>query len=192
MAAGSAVEYVNRALTLLGEDTVTSLTDDESVESSIASTIYDSTLEAMLTEHPWRFAMKEGLLSQDATYTRATWQGWQYRYAVPADSLAFYSTLQVAGDFEILGEFIYSNQNELAGRWTYKPAPEKFPPHFQRALMFRLAGDLAIAITEDDRKVQAFGRQARDETSRAHAIEMQQQPAMRLDDDGGLLSQRWG
>ena len=81
--ASSDVEIVNAALTLLGEQSITSL-DDEADTARACKRLYTLTLEACLRDHNWNFAqLRRGL----ARMTAAPEFEFSWQYALPTDPL---------------------------------------------------------------------------------------------------------
>ena len=76
----------------------------------------------------------------------------------------------------MVGSLTYSNQNELLARYIYKVAESQLPPHFQKALEYKLAADFALLVTEDEGKSAAFEQKYRQAISQARAIDSQSHP----------------
>jgi len=83
MAAPSTTDIANRALQMLGANTILALTD-ATREARAADTCYDSCRKAELRSHPWNFAVKRVILAPDAT---APAFGYAYQFTLPSDCL---------------------------------------------------------------------------------------------------------
>lgn len=144
--ATSNTDIQNRALTLLSADRIQ--TDNNTSEQARKmNAIYDSTRDALLSEHNWNFALKERQLSllSDAPILDA----WDFIYQLPSDCLR---VVNIEGDYEFA---VYSNKlytNTDDARITYvsrETDPNKFSSGFVKALASRLAADLAFGITQN-------------------------------------------
>ena len=142
----SNVEIANRALTLLSADRIQAL-NDTSEQARKINAIFDSTRDALLSEHNWNFALKErqlSLLSETPVL-----DAWDFEYQLPSDCLR---VVNIEGDYEFA---IYSNKlytNTDDARITYvsrETDPNRFSAGFAKALASRLAADLAFGITQN-------------------------------------------
>lgn len=144
--ATSNTEIQNRALTLLSVDRI-QVDNQTSDQARKMNAIFDSTRDALLSEHNWNFAMKErqlSLLSDEPIL-----DAWDYEYQLPADCLR---VVNIEGDYQFA---IYSNRlytNTDDARITYvsrETDPNKFSAGFIKALASRLAADLAFGFTQN-------------------------------------------
>ena len=69
--ADSKFDICNQALVLVGANTITSFTES-TTESKVASQLYESTLENLLTRCRWRFSTKQEQLSRKTNSFRST------------------------------------------------------------------------------------------------------------------------
>ena len=58
----SAIQLASNALLLLGHDPISSFTES-TAGAQIASNLYETTYESLLTQHRWRFASKQAIAS---------------------------------------------------------------------------------------------------------------------------------
>ena len=75
--AGSIVDIANKALTYLGADPMTALTDD-TVEGRAINRIHEQSRQYCLRDHPWNFAMTRVALAADTTSPV-----WEYSNSFP-------------------------------------------------------------------------------------------------------------
>ncbi len=119
---------------------------------------YATSRDAELEDHPWRFALKEAVLTADATapvFKAAGGGGWSYRYARPTDLLRI-GYLNFNGDFEadpipheIQGDWIYCDQVTtiyLAYIWQITDVT-KYYNLFNEALAAKMATKIAHWMT---------------------------------------------
>jgi hypothetical protein len=144
--ATSNTDIQNRALTLLSADRIQ--TDNNTSEQARKmNAIYDSTRDAMLSEHNWNFAMKErqlSLLSDEPIK-----DDWDYVYQLPSDCLR---VLNIEGDYQfaIYSNKLYTNTDDVRILYVSRETdPNRFSAGFIKALAARLAADLAFGITQN-------------------------------------------
>lgn len=165
----SEVDIANRALSMLGENRITSLDDDNKPARAMKAR-YTLLREAELSAYPWRFAVKRTRLP--ASTETPSW-GYSKIYDRPVDDLR---PIKVGGAFvnaETIGVFyestgVYRDQSPyeiIEGRiHTDLSAPldyeyiaritdaGQFDPLFVEALAARLAADAAEELTQSNSK----------------------------------------
>ena len=72
----TSIDLASNALLLIGEETISSFTDD-STAALVAANLYELTFESLLTLHPWRFASTQVTLSR---LTATPVSEWSYAY----------------------------------------------------------------------------------------------------------------
>ena len=138
------VEIANRAITYLGGDPITSLTDDTK-EGRSCNRLYEQTRDQLLRDHPWNFAIKRASLAANATapeyeYTNA--------FDFPNDTLRIIE-VDTTEEWAVEGRQIVSDaaaplQIVYIERVT---DPNLFDTKFIEAFSLRLAADIAYDIT---------------------------------------------
>lgn len=195
--AGSSVDYVNRALVMLGAETITALTLEDSPNAATAVDLYDPTLEQLLSEWPWRFATGRVQLSQiDDVDPIDT--AWTYQYALPAVTLRIVRTDVTNGRWMLYRDpesgyrRLYSDEASVWADIVQVPDAALFPPHFQTALVASLAAQLAMPVTRKWDIAQTFEARAQRAISSAKAHDWNEQPWPEMDDACLLLNARFG
>ena len=89
--ADSKFDICNQALVLVGANTITSFTES-TTESKVASQLYESTLENLLTRCRWRFSTKQEQLSRKTNKPLGRYSA---AYTLPADALVM-NTVTIA------------------------------------------------------------------------------------------------
>jgi len=194
----SDLDFVNRALSLLGEDELASLDAGEGAAGAIAVVLYEAAKENLLAQWEWKFALTNvssaGLKLSAAS---PSFDRWAYKFALPADMVRLvsageantrYSIHRDAGD---VSRMLFANFSTLILGYIAEVAESEFPPYFQNALTMQLAAEFAIAITEDTNKAQLFAAQAGRALRVARVRDYEMVAAFELD-DGGLVSERFG
>jgi len=110
MATASAdINIINRALALLGIDSITSLTDG-SKPAATASVLWDDTRAAVFRAHPWNCLTKRVALAQ-STVTPV--YGYTYQYQLPADFLRLIRLENATDNYQIENDFILYDNDTL-------------------------------------------------------------------------------
>lgn len=109
----SNVLLCNRALTRLGVDQITALSD-ETRQARLLNSAFAFLRDDVNAAAPWGFSMKQVELTQDAT---APTFGASYRYALPSDYLGFLRTqAELQGleePYRVFGDYIITNSGTV-------------------------------------------------------------------------------
>lgn len=155
------IEICNIALSRLGADTVNSLTEASESARQIALR-YDAVRDAVLRDIPWNFAARMAPLAPAAN---REYLGWSNVYGYPSDCVflrkVYNSEEATDEEFRIVsgGEgdrrFILARVADAWAEYTARITDTKlFDPQFVDALAWRLAADMADAVTGDARRRQ--------------------------------------
>lgn len=169
----------SNALILIGDNPISSFTEP-GFGATAAANLYQNTYESVIAEHPWTFALKEQKLSKlsqipdpETNYSKA--------FQIPVDVVRIWAVFPHS-NYTIVGSILYSNQNELLMRYNHKPAEAALPPHFVKALEYRLAADFSVSVTEDLAKHQLFEQKYLRAISMARSIDSQNKPPVAIID----------
>ena len=159
------IDVVNRALTWMGEQPITSLEDDSN-NALIMKTNYDLSRDSLLELHNWSFAMYEWTPAADPTPPE--WVA-AYKFRIPADVLRITTVERGYGggplyvynddrhtigrrpqaDYVVESNFIVTNEAAINIKGIRKMEDEgSFSNLFCDALSARLAMDTCFAFTE--------------------------------------------
>jgi hypothetical protein len=142
----SNISIANRALTLLGAERITAF-DEESEQARKINAIFESTRDALLSEHNWNFARKERALS--LLSDEPLMDDYTYAYQIPSDCIRVLRW-ESYFEFAIYGDRLYSNSTTANIEYISKITdPTKFSAGFVKAFAARLAADLAFPITQN-------------------------------------------
>ena len=142
----SNIAIANRALTLLAVDRILAF-DENSEQARKMNAIFETTRDALLSEHNWNFARKERLLS--LLSDEPLLDDYAYAYQIPSDCLRVLR-LQTYFTFAIYGNKVYTNSNDPRIEYIAQITdPTKFSAGFVKAFAARLAADLAYPITQN-------------------------------------------
>lgn len=194
----SNVSIANRALQMLGADSIINLTEDSNKARAL-NIAFEPVRDAELERRRWRFSIKRSSL---AALAAAPASDYARQFQLPNDYLrlipggALVSVADVS-DFRSFTNALYSVEGDAV--LTNLPAPLKiryiaritdaglFSPSFAEALAARLAHTCCERITQSDSKQQlAWGyyKQALREAAFANAIE---RPAESVGDDSWVI-----
>ena len=170
------------ALVLVGANMITSFTEN-TTESKVASQLYETTLENLLTRYRWRFAARQAQLSRSASDPTARYSA---KYAIPSGALIVH-TLTVSDSviqFDRYEDFLFcdaSASDTVVADYTFQPSETNFPPYFRQALIFELASLFAGAIARNDSLSNLYGSRGAAQLAIAKAQDSQAQTTRRMD-----------
>lgn len=176
--ATTAITICNTALLFIGTDEITSF-DDVNREAKLCNQIYETTLQSMLQKNPWRFSLTTRELSKLTTPPAEIDEfGFTNAFVIPAESLRIIRIDDPAENYIIVGDNVFSNNNEIKVEMQIRAQEAEFPSYFINALEYELAARLALAITDDAGKHQLFQNKADRELAIAKNIDGQEQPVL--------------
>jgi hypothetical protein len=175
----SDIDISSNALILIGDEPIASF-DDPGAGAQAAANLYPDTKRQFLASHPWTFALKEQTLNQ-LTATPDDLTNYKFAYQIPTDLIRLWS-LMPHSDFTIVGDLIYSNENELLARYVYDVEESAMPPHATKALEYRLASDFALLVTESESKASLYEKKYLQAAASARSIDSQSKPPVAIKD----------
>ena len=147
MAAPSKVSIFNRALNELGQDSVTSATED-SPRARAMNDVYDDVLVEVLSAHEWNESISQAQLA--ASSTDPVWN-YDHRYALPSDFIRLTSMEWLTADYEIQGQFLLTNLDEVKITYIAKITnPVAMSPMLRKVLSLELAAAAGPRIVGRD------------------------------------------
>ena len=168
------IEICNGALLLLGANRISSLVE-ESAESIACNQFYERTYRSLISIYGWKFCMK---IKELAILTGVTPGDphYQYAYQLPTDLVWLQHILPNRQNYKVMGDQLHSPYKPLSIKYSYRAKEELMPALFEQTLMYYLASEMSLAITEDSNKSQVLYLQYMDHLKRAKAVDAQQQP----------------
>lgn len=167
------IDIASNALLLIGDEPISSFTEP-GAGATVAANLYTDTYQSVLSTHPWSFALKEQKLSklsqepEDLTNFNSAFQ-------LPTDMLRLWAILPHS-NYILIGSLLYSNENELLARYVFQPEEIMLPPHFVKALEYKLASEFAISVTEDNNMAELYERKFRLKVAEARSVDSQSRP----------------
>jgi hypothetical protein len=143
----SQVSISNRALTFLGSNRITSLSED-SLEAKTISSMYEQSLRSILSECRWTFATERVLLTGIAE--SPAWQndGMTNYFQLPSDVIRIFETKDPKAIWRVEGERVLANVSTFGILYVkYLDEPSKYSSQFTEAFARKLAADCAYEIT---------------------------------------------
>lgn len=140
------VTIVNRALSLLGAEPITSLSDN-TPEAQIASRFYDTSRKAILSEAPWDFALKRDELNQ--TTDTVEWYENQenFIFQLPSDIIRIWRISSDSVNWRIEQEYLICDSDEVGILYVFDQTDTtKYSPSFVDAFADKLAADMCYAV----------------------------------------------
>lgn len=163
------IDICTSALLLVGADEITSF-EDSTREAKLCASIYQTTFDALLQTHPWRFSIGQVLLNRlDATPLF----GYSYAFQLPSNYLRLIGKNNTALKHDIFEDKLYCDASSVSLNYQFTPSETRLPAYFVRALEFELAQILSIALVEDDNKHELFRRSAREQLIRGKSTDSQ-------------------
>jgi hypothetical protein len=141
----SKVQIVNMALTQLGSNRITNITEDTE-QARKANAVYDLVRDEVMAAHPWNFAITRDSLAQLSDTPE---YGYDYQYQIPSDCLRVIDEEDYDTDFTIEGDKLLCNESSVNIRYIKRITDTtKYSPGFIIALSARLAAELAYPIAQ--------------------------------------------
>ena len=186
----SVVEIGNIALVNLGEDTITSLSDDVK-PARLINRRYAPIRDAVLRAHPWNCAMARDRLS---SIDPAPIWGPTNAFQLPTDALRVLRTANRGTAWKVEGRQIVSNAGApldiLYSRQVTDP--NEFDPLLIEAIAARLAADLAHPITQSTTLIQVMWDLYRQKLIEARGVDGQEGTGDEVIADTWLVSRSIG
>lgn len=167
------IEICNTGIILVGANSINSF-DDDSREAEVCAQVYDRTKFAAMEMYPWRFTMKQVILSPivggDPLF------GYDNSFQLPSDRLRDVIKPESTRDYRIVGDKIYTNATEFKMEYQYKADEDVWSESFRRYVEFKMAAIISMAVLEDDSRAQRYAGEAENQLRYAKSIDSQSQP----------------
>jgi len=152
----SKVQIVNKALTYLGANRITSLSD-ETLEAQSASNMYEDSLRSILSECCWKFATKRVLLNKLNEEPAYIENGMAYYFQLPSDLVEIFGVMNDEAVWDREAKKIISNQSEFGIKYVYFcDDTTLYPSYFVDAFAIKLAADMCYELTNSEAKTEAL------------------------------------
>lgn len=170
--ATTVIGICNMALTRLGESKIT-LLDEDSKAANLCNLWYERARDEALESHDWACAISRQSLARDAEAPITS--DYAYQYALPVDPYCL-RILNVPATptaaFEVAGRMLLTNETAIIIRYIARVVdPTLFSPLLVKAIAWRLAADIAYALTGNKGKETEMEALYRDALQTAGAID---------------------
>ncbi len=169
----SSIDIASNALLLIGDNPISSF-DDPGAGAQAAANLYPETKKRLLSEHPWSFALKQQRLNK-LSQKPDELTNFNSAFQLPTDLIRIWD-MQIRTDYILIGNLLYSNQEELLATYIFDVDEVNLPPHFVKSLEYALASDFAISVTEDTTKAGLYEQKSINAINQAMAIDSQGRP----------------
>lgn len=207
----SQIVICNRALSKLGEQRITSLSDDVKAARAV-SAAFDSVRDDELRANGWAFAMKRDQLAAEVVPPAF---GFSYRYQLPTDcvrpwrigewwwagpDLSDYRNAEAA-PYSIEAGFILTSEGQAASGtaaalnliYLYRVTDtNQWDANFVEAFACRLAMEVCDELTQSDTKADKVEGQYDKAIARAHRVNAIQMPPQYIADDSWVTARMRG
>lgn len=152
----SRTEIVNKALTLVGANPVVSI-DDDTQNARVVNRVYELSLKSILSEAPWRFALRRSLLAESSDELDWYDSGVNVVYAKPNLCIRVFRANDEKAVWQEVGEYIVSDTDDLGVEYTYYlDTPSKYTSSFVNAFVDLLCADIAFIIVNSKTVAETF------------------------------------
>jgi len=175
--ASSPVDISNSAILKVGGTRINSL-DGRSVEAVVCKEFYERSYKWLLAQYYWGFAMRTADLARAVTPPN---HEYEYAYALPQDFIRVQRTFPNT-NYKIVGRELHTNESSIAIKYTFRALEEHVPVYFEQTMMYYLAEQITIPITENQSKADSNYAKYIEHMKRAKSLDAQQHPQDGFDD----------
>lgn len=184
------ISIASNALLLIGDEPISSFTEP-GAGATAAANLYPETYRMVLSEHPWTFATKDQKLSK-LSQVPDDLTNFSVAYQLPPDLIRLWAIFPHS-NYAIVNDILLSNDSTgLLARYVFEVDETQLPPHFTKALEYKLAADFSISVTEDEGKHQLYESKYRTLIAMARSIDSQQKPPVPIIDSPFVDARRGG
>ncbi|MCP5364897.1 MAG: hypothetical protein H6905_06695 [Hyphomicrobiales bacterium] len=178
----SAIDICARALIKIGANTITSFTEG-TAEAEVSASLYPTIRDALLSAHPWNFAIDQAQLSRLVSAPKADYD---CAFQLPVNCIRVLSAgagrRSVGLSYRVIGRELHASTSDVTLTFVRRPAEDVFPPFFTMALIAQLAAEFAIPLTDSTSRWQALRKAADEEFRRAKLIDAQEDTPAQIND----------
>lgn len=146
----SKLEIINKALGMLGANQIKTL-EDHTLEAEAARKMYQPSLDSVLAETDWTFAIKRTLLPLSENKQPA-WGNGNY-FELPADLIKIVDVMNRNVWWQREGNYIFTPASEFGLVYVARCIdPTYYPSYFIDALAAKLAVEMCYLLTNSTEK----------------------------------------
>jgi hypothetical protein len=159
-----AVKIAQKAQAAATLEPMTSFDQEDKLEATVSSELYEEFIQGMLTEEYWRFAVTQKVLNHLTDAPDGRWSdAWQLPQDPAVLSIKAVTVEDMIIPFERYADKIYCNyneENEVLLDYVYRVGEEYWPPDFKLYVILRFGAVLAASITRNGDVVEGLQQQA--------------------------------
>jgi hypothetical protein len=178
----TSVDLCSRALLKIGAHSIASF-EEGTAEAEVAANLYAPTRDALMSSHPWNFAISQSELPRLAAAPLADYA---FAFQIPADCIRVLSAGtggQGSGlEYRVVGREVHADVENVALTYIRRVNEDLFPPFFASALVSELAAEFCIPLTDSTSRWEGLRRAAEAEFRRAKLIDAQEDTPPRIED----------
>lgn len=183
--ATSVVKIINNGLAKIGQEAITSLTED-SEAARLSNLIFEQTRDDVLSDHVWNFAVRRVQLAQSVDTPAFEYA---YQYALPSDCLKVLGMSEKTMTYEIESGYLLTDEGTALIKYIRRVTdPNEFSPKFVEALSARIASELSIPLAESTTLQQNMTELYIRKLSDAKSVDSQESGASEIEADTWLES----
>jgi hypothetical protein len=171
MMASSKIDLCSLALLKIGADSIASF-EEGTAEAEVAANLYPIVRDALISAHPWNFALAQRTLAKLSIEPVADFDN---AFQLPPDCLRVLSAgIEGRGrglDYRISEHYLHANVEAVVLTYLYRPNETDFPPFFNMALIARLAAEFCIPLTDSTSRWEGLRKYSEEEFRRARRID---------------------
>ena len=167
----SKISIANSAILKVGGTRINSFEDNKS-EAIIVNEYYERSIRWLLSQYYWGFAMMNVSLAKVPIVPEFEYE---HAYALPSDFIRIQRTFPNS-NYKIVGNELHTNESEIGIKYTSRVEENRFPIYFEQTMMYYLAEQITIPITENQQKSDSNYAKYQDHLKRAKSLDAQQHP----------------
>lgn len=173
----SKLDIANLAINILNKKSVNSFSNSGEFSDSMLR-MFDVMYPKEISKGSWRFATKIQQLSVLVAAPILS-DKWKYQLQIPSDYLAALRTYPRM-PYQIYGDVIYANHNEVHLEYRFLPDPTLLPAYFVDYFALFLAQRYAHAVADSDRLSSELKAEAAEALMDALFVDSQSHPTPRI------------
>ncbi len=167
----SKIDIANSAILKVGGKRINSF-DDNKAEAVVVNEFYERSVRWLFAQYYWGFAMGTSQLAQ---IPRTPDFEYSYAYALPSDYIRLQRTFPNS-NYKIVGDELHTNERSIGIKYTQRVDEGQMPIYFEQTMMYYLASQITIPLTENTTKDANNYSQYLDHLKRAKSLDAQQHP----------------
>ena len=172
----------SKALLKIGANMISSF-DEGTAESEVANNLYPQIRDALLSSHPWSFAIAQKSLPRLLASPLADFE---FAYELPSDFIRVISagigSRSKGLQYKIIENRLHTNQPEVILTYIFRPDEKSYPPFFYQCLIARLAAEFCLPLVESTSRTEFLTKVFEDEFRKAKLIDSSQETPDSIDD----------